>query len=87
MNIFLIFGLYSCIIIIQLSRSSKARKKDIFTIVFIYNLGKVILWAVCYYKFITKLIFIMLSVKDQTAADFLDYYFDRIAKHFIISGI
>lgn len=87
MNIFRIFGLYSFIIITQLSGFSKARKKDIFTIVFLFTFVKSDTISSVLHQIIIKLIIIILSVKDQTTADFLNYYFERIAKYFVVSDI
>ena len=39
------------------------------------------------HQIIIKLIIIILSVKDQTTADLLNYYFERIAKYFVVSDI
>ena len=87
MNIFRIFGLYSFVIIIQLSGFSKARKKDIFTIVFFFTFVKSDTMGSVLHQIIIKLIIIILSVKDQTTADFLNYHFERITKCFVVSDI
>lgn len=39
------------------------------------------------HQIIIKLIVIILSVKDQTTADFVNCYFERIAKYFVVSDI
>lgn len=88
MNIFHIFGLYSFIIIIQLSGFSKTRKKDIiFYHSFLFTFVKSDTMGSVLHQIIIKLIVIILSVKDQTTADFVNCYFERIAKYFVVSDI
>lgn len=68
-------------------RFLKSPEKGYFYHSFLFTLVKSDTLSSVLHQIIIKLIIIILSVKDQTTADFLNYHFERITKCFVVSDI
>lgn len=68
-------------------RFLKSPRKGSFYHSFLFTFVKSDTISSVLHQIIIKLIIIILSVKDQITADFLNYYFERIAKYFVVSDI
>ena len=68
-------------------RFLKSPEKGYFYRSFLFTFVKSDTISSVLHQIIIKLIIIILSVKDQTTADFVNYYFERIAKYFVVSDI
>ena len=68
-------------------RFLKSPEKEYFYHSFLFTFVKSDTMGSVLHQIIIKLIVIILSVKDQRTADFVNCYFERIAKYFVVSDI